>query len=99
MSSDTTDSMTQEQLAELLIQTGHHHHQAYLDSDGVDPEWALWYSGYLQAHMWDRAGTLPTRSQLIHLLLSGEAQLAGSGSDVPWPQFYARVILAALRSS
>ncbi len=90
--------MSQEQLAELLIQTGHHHHQAYLDSDGVDPEWPLWYAGYLQSQMWDRAGTVPTRSQLVHLLLSGEAQLAETNGDVPWPQFYAGVILAELGS-
>ena len=35
-------------LAELIVQTGHHHHQAYLSSDGVDPEWAAWYAGYLK---------------------------------------------------
>lgn len=97
MTPETTDPITQEQLAALLADTGQHHHQAYLDSDGIDPEWALWYAGYLQAHMWDRAGTLPTRSQLTHLLLLGEAELTKSGADTPWPQYYAEVILSALR--
>lgn len=34
-------TMDQSQLAELLMKTGHHHHQAYIEADGVDPEWAL----------------------------------------------------------
>ncbi len=91
--------ITREQVAELLLETGHHHHQAYADSDGVDPEWALWYSGYLQSHLWDRAGSLPTRSLLVHLLLSAERDHASSSGDVPWPQFYAAAILAALESA
>jgi len=88
--------MTTEELAKLLEETGHKHHQAYAEADGADPEWALWYAGYLQAHMWDRAGSLPTRSQLAHLLLAGEAALAESGTDAPWQHYYADLILAAL---
>lgn len=95
----TAGPLNQEQLADLLMETGHHHHQAYIDSDGVDPEWALWYAGYLQARMWDRAGALPTRSQLIYLLLRGEMELAEAGTDTPWPQYYAGIILTALQSS
>ena len=95
----TAGPLNQEQLADLLMETGHHHHQAYIDSDGVDPEWALWYAGYLHARMWDRAGALPTRSQLIYLLLRGEMELAEAGTDTPWPQYYAGIILTALQSS
>ena len=36
------------QLAELFKQTGEAHHQAFLETDGEDPEWAIWYAGYLQ---------------------------------------------------
>jgi NAD(P)H-hydrate epimerase len=88
--------MTRDELAELILQTGHHHHQAFLETDGGDPEWALWYAGYLQAHLWDRAGTLPTRSLLVHLLLAAEEQHAQSNDPGPWPAFYAGVLLARL---
>ncbi len=88
--------LSSKELAQLIVETGEHHHQAYLESDGVDPEWALWYAGHLQTRMWDRAGTLPTRSQLVHLLLQGEADLAKEGSDTPWAEFYAEAILKAL---
>lgn len=96
MSSQNVDPLTREELAELLDETGHHHHQAYADADGVDPEWALWYAGYLQTRMWDRAGMLPTRSQLVYLLIRGESELANADTDMPWPQYYAEAILAAL---
>jgi NAD(P)H-hydrate epimerase len=99
MSEPDSTTITQPEVAELLLETGHHHHQAYVDSDGVDPEWALWYSGYLQSRLWDRAGSLPTRSLLVHLLLSAERDHAASTGEVPWPQFYAGVILAALASA
>jgi NAD(P)H-hydrate epimerase len=46
--------VTDEELTALLIETGQRHHRAYQESDGADPEWALWYAGYLQAHLWDQ---------------------------------------------
>ncbi|ETZ99541.1 hypothetical protein I547_5783 [Mycobacterium kansasii 824] len=49
-------SITAAELADLLVETGERHHQAYADTDGADPEWALWYSGYLQARLWTAPG-------------------------------------------
>ena len=88
--------MTNEELAGLLIETGQRHHQAYAASDGTDPEWPLWYAGYLQSQMWGRVEHPPTRSELVHLLLSGEAELAASEAETPWNEHYASVILAAM---
>jgi NAD(P)H-hydrate epimerase len=99
MNDSDSVAITQTEIAELLLETGHNHHQAYADSDGVDPEWALWYSGYLQSRLWDSAGSLPTRSLLVHLLLSAERDHAATTGEVPWTQFYAGVILAALTGS
>ncbi len=87
-----------ENLAELLIETGHHHPQAYLDSDGIDPEWALWYAGHLQTRIWDTFGDVPTRSRLVHLLLSAEEVYSAdvdSGKG-EWPPYYAAFIAGRL---
>jgi len=46
--------------------------------------------------MWDRAGSLPTQSQPVKLLLDGEAELAGFWADTPWDEQYATTILDAL---
>lgn len=80
------------ELAELLTATGRHHHAAYRASDGVDPEWALWYAPYLQARLGDRLGGIPTRGELVYLLIAAERAHAGD-ETVKWPDFYAAFIL------
>ena len=44
--------MTEEDLArqleELFREVGEAHHQAYIETDGDDPEWPLWYADYLR---------------------------------------------------
>ena len=87
--------MTPEELAALLMETGQHHHHAYIDSNGVDPEWALWYAGFLQSRIWDRAGAVPTRSSIVHLLVEGDKQYNASEQSEPWPLFYAKLMLAS----
>ena len=87
---------TVEELAELLLETGHHHHQAYISSEGVDPEWALWYAGYLQTRLWDRAGSLPTRSSLVHLLVQAEKDFVAIPDAPDWPPAYAKYMLENL---
>jgi hypothetical protein len=42
-----SDEVTVERLAALFKQTGEAHHEAFLDTDGDDPEWPLWYAKYL----------------------------------------------------
>lgn len=34
-------------LADLLVETGHAHHQAFIETNGADLNWALWYADYL----------------------------------------------------
>src|SRR5262245_1506984 len=89
--------ITETELAALLDQTADRHHAAFIESAGADPDWALWYAPYLQAHLWDRSGRLPTRSELVYLLVAADRAHRASGSDEPWSAAYARSMLAALR--
>ena len=92
--------MTTAEVAQILVETGHKHHAAYIEADGVDPEWALWYAGYIQGRIWDGLGRIPTRSELVYVLISAER--AFGDSDNPpdqWPQFYAERIVAAISST
>lgn len=84
-------------LAALLQQTGKHHHQAYLETDGGDPEWALWYAGYLQAHLSGLVEPIPARQLLVKLLLDAEAAHVAAGMPTAWPDAYARHLADALR--
>ena len=91
--------MTNEELAKLLMETGHHHHGAYESSNGVDPEWALWYSGFLQSRIWDSYGEIPTRSKLVHLLLAAEEHHLATAKDKEWPPVYAEYMASRLSAS
>ncbi|CAN5807426.1 hypothetical protein BH23CHL8_BH23CHL8_31400 [soil metagenome] len=93
------EPMTEEFLAALLKETSERHHAAFRSSDGDDPDWPSWYAAYLQAHLWDAAGRLPTRSELTYLLVLAERAHAVSGTEEPWPEAYARTLLEGLRST
>lgn len=89
-----TDRKKVGQLAELLIETGRRHHEAFIETDGDDPEWPLWYAEYLQERVIPYLGVEPTRSKLVQCLLNAEEDHLSSGDDRPWQEFYARYILS-----
>ncbi len=91
------DSDMKTRLTDLLEEAGQRHHEAYIESDGIDPEWATWYAGYVQAQLWDAAGRLPSRGELTYLLIAAQRAHDEAGSAEPWPPFYARHLLDELR--
>ena len=84
---------TVEQIAELLEKTQHAHHQAYLAADGADPDWPLWYAGYLLDKLPPLLQADMTKSELTYLLvyLSNSQQLEAPGSR--WAHYYARILV------
>ncbi len=94
------DRISEADLAELFRETAERHHQAYKDSEGNDPEWALFYAGYLQTSLWDGLGRLPTRSELIHLLFAADKEFNATGQPYEqWPGFYAAYFVENISSS
>ena len=88
-------SITREELAVLMTEAAQAHHQAYRETDGVDPEWASWYAPVLQARLGDRLGRTVTRSQIVYLLLKAEREYEEARPGSAWPDFYADVFLEA----
>jgi hypothetical protein len=82
------------QLEDLFHEVGEAHHQAYIETDGADPEWPLWYADYLR----ERLGTLLdasfTRSELVHMLVlvANEQPLVAPGAN--WARYYAKKFIA-----
>ena len=93
-----TDPLTTETLAALLMETGQHHLRAYASSHGVDPEWALFYAGYLQTRLWDYLEVVPTRSSLVHLLVQGSLDYPGL-SPAEWTAAYAKDMIETIQSA
>jgi NAD(P)H-hydrate epimerase len=76
-------------LAALLVETGQSHHEAFVATDGADPEWPLWYSQYLEGKVDSFLDVHPTRSKIIQCLLNADEAHSAHGADQPWPDFYA----------
>ena len=73
-------------MVDLLSTTAHHHHQAYIDAQGVDPEWAMWYAAFLQTSLFPFVEKIPTRSSLIHMLIQAEKD---HRNEPEWHPLYA----------
>ncbi len=92
---ETLSLVAMNDLADLLRQTGHDHHQAFIETDGDDPEWPIWYAEYLEDKLAAHIGRQPTKSEIVYLLLAAvKAQEAERNSD-PWPDYYAKFILGS----
>jgi hypothetical protein len=73
-----------QQLIDLLHQTAEDHHVAYAATDGVDPDWSIWYAGHL----------LELKSDLIYLLVLADKlqNLEAPGSQ--WERYYSNFFLS-----
>jgi NAD(P)H-hydrate epimerase len=93
------DPTPQQQLTALFKRTGKAHHKAFLETDGADPDWPLWYAEFLHDKLPDILGTAPTRSQIVHFLVEADRRHAAASSEAPWPRYYARLFLRELGPS
>lgn len=95
-----SESISEADLSDLFMETGKHHHQAYKASDGTDPDWPLFYAGYLQTRLWDRLGRVPARSELVYLLVAADKEFQSTAqANEQWPGFYARFFLENFAAS
>lgn len=82
-------------IEQLLTEAAAAHHAAFVETDGYDPEWPLWYASYLIDKLADGASFTGSRSELVYWLVRLEREHAAADSAIPWTRFYA-VRLAAL---
>ena len=83
------------QLAELLHQTGEDHHVAYKETDGVDPDWSIWYAGHLLENGIEKLlqATL-LKSDLIYLLVRADKEQVTEAPGGNWERYYADFLLS-----
>src|SRR5579864_6215895 len=77
-------------LAELLHQTAEDHHVAYKATDGVDPDWSIWYAGrLLECGIEQMLDAKLLKSDLIFLLVGADKELNASAPGAHWEPWYA----------
>jgi hypothetical protein len=91
------DANLNQQLQELFREVGQAHHQAYIETDGADPEWPLWYANFLQGRLNPLLHASFTQSELVYLLIlvANEQPLRAPGAD--WPNYYAKFFIERYR--
>ena len=80
-------------ITDLLKRSGQAHHQAFLATDGDDPEWPTWYADYLMDDLNALLGTPLDRDQLADLLVELDREYRRGAGDTAWPQFYAEHLI------
>jgi len=54
------------ELAQPLVATGNAHHEAFTETDGFDPDWAIWYADHAQDQVNSLLGTDLSRAELVY---------------------------------
>jgi hypothetical protein len=82
-----------QQLIDLFQAAFDAHKQAYIETNGLDPEWPLWYADYLRVSLAKLLKAQFTKSDLVYLIVLAdkEQRLCAPGAD--WTRYYARFFL------
>jgi hypothetical protein len=81
---------TAQQLADLLHQTSEDHHVAFKATDGVDPDWSIWYAGHLLENGINKLLNAELlKSDLIYLLVSADKEINRQAPGANWEKWYA----------
>lgn len=84
-------------LTERLVETGHAHHQAFLATNGADPDWSIWYAGHLlDGGLAELLGQSLSRAELARTLCELEEAHRAMDPDAEWSVFYARELVDRL---
>ena len=86
-----------ERLAAVLAAAGPAHHAAYIETDGDDPEWPIWYANHVADDV-RRILERPdlTVSRLVWAFVDTDQAHRREAPDVAWPTFYAERFTAEL---
>ena len=76
-------------LVTVFQETGIAHHEAFLDTDGEDSEWPLWYAQHLQGRLTDALRTPFTKSQLVYCVMDADFEHQARSPESNWHEFYA----------
>lgn len=73
-----------------LAPVGPAHHAAFVETDGHDPDWALWYAHHVIAELREILGQPDlTESRLVWAFVAAADAHGSQDAEVPWHEFYA----------
>jgi hypothetical protein len=78
------------ELGRLFGAVARSHHE---ETGGENPNWASWYAGRLEGQIDSLVGFSPEADQIEAWLVEADQRYRAEAPDVPWPYFYAEMIL------
>ncbi len=79
-----------DRLDAVLAATGPAHHAAFIETDGVDPEWPIWYAEHVLADVRAILGRPDlTHSRLVWALVDCDDAYSAAAPAIAWHRFYA----------
>ena len=91
-----SESSQVEELAQTLMNTGVDHHEAFIETDGFDQDWAIWYANHAVDRVNSLLGVELSRADLVYELVGLSREQPVKASDTPWPQYYASSLVDRL---
>ncbi len=82
-----------EKLGNFFKEAGKAHHQAFIEVDGFDPEWPIWYADYLFEKLPHVLGAELTKSELVYLLVHLSKIQPAEAPEEKWWIYYARYVI------
>jgi hypothetical protein len=89
-----------DKVRELLHEASETHHVVFRITDGVDDDWASWYTDWLIEHseLADVVGLRPVPSELTWLLVQLDKDYSDAEPGERWEDWYAPRIVAHFTS-
>jgi glutaredoxin len=82
-----------QQISEIFENAGRAHHQAFLDTNGEDSEWPIWYANHIYEPIKKIMPGDLTRSRIIYCLIAAEQEHHARAPETNWPDYYAKYFL------
>ena len=85
-----------DQLAYLLRFTAENHHRAFIDTEGEDEDWAIWYADHMHNRVTGQFGFTVSKAELVECLLKADREQRVRAPDTDWVVFYAEMFFEHL---
>ena len=86
-----------QRLSDLFMKTGHAHHEAFIEVDGNDPDWPLWYAEHLHEPLSEHLNATFTKAELVYMFVLADKDLNLRAPGAQWPRYYAQLFVERYR--
>jgi hypothetical protein len=87
------DTYLNDRVKALFAETAEAHHQAFIETDGADPDWPIWYANHMHNRLASLLDASFTISELVYLIVWAEKERALKAPGADWASYYTRFIL------